>query len=327
MNKVPISLIVDDPAPLVSVYYAHAGTRYTEDGRLLLEFFPNETLNAFCDVVEHRGIKGKFSVVPMPANRGNIFTGLEGVDQSLVEQWLHTVKTRLLPAFTVGPEMLTHHHAVDLATGNALDCNEQAWAATQDRTGLTPYIARAVEILRDGGFDVCGVTSPWAFGIEVEPEYAAAISQAVWQVTGKKNAWYFLRSRRDVPNAKPWVELEAEGRCLVSIPATTPEVFWASINTADTSEEFICERADLLITEDGKGGAIPQVLETGGYPILICHWQSLISNGLLTGMRILDKVAERVNRHLADRVQWCSFEEILNMVVAEKENYPKPVFA
>ena len=79
MKKVPLALIIDDPAPFISVYAAHADTPFTKDGRPLAETYPIELLYAFCDVIEKRGMKGKFSVVPMPANKGDIFNGLEGI--------------------------------------------------------------------------------------------------------------------------------------------------------------------------------------------------------------------------------------------------------
>ena len=327
MPKVPISLIIDDPAPVVSVYHSHSKSPVTKDGRPILEFVPNAFLDTFCDIVQRHGIRGKFSVVPMPGNRGDILNGLEGVDPALVTQWLDTVKSRLIPAFTVGPEMLTHNKAIDLATGKALPQLEYQWAAHQNKETLIPYIARSLAILQAAGFDAFGVTSPWSFGIEVEEDYTEAISQAVFQVTGKQTAWYFLRSLRNVPNAKPWVALDKDGRCVVSIPATTDDVIWDSIDTTDESEDYVNQRADLLLTADGKGGAITRVLETGGWPILITHWQSLVSNGLGTGMRILDTVCSRINRHLADRTEWMSFSQIMEQVAANKASYPMPDFS
>ncbi|MBE6613239.1 MAG: hypothetical protein E7632_12190 [Ruminococcaceae bacterium] len=317
MKKLPISLIIDDPAPVVSVYYTHAGKTLTEDGRPLLEYVPNSLLDAFCDVVERNGIKGKYSVVPMPGNRGDIINGIDNVDMALVKEWIDTVQKRLVPAFTVGPEMLTHNWAVDLATGKALDLNERDWASTQDRTTLTPYITRALELLRDAGFDAFGVTSPWNFGIEVEDEYAAAISKAVYDVTGRKEAWYFLRGLRDTPNAKAWIQLEEDGRTLVAIPATTFDRFWQTIDCDDTSDEYVSYIADQLITADGKDGQIIKALEMNAWPILIAHWQSLVSNGLGTGIRALDEVGKRIRTHLSDRVEWMSFEEIMHYTIKE----------
>ena len=68
------------------------------------------------------------------------------------------------------------------------------------------------------------------------------------------------------------------------------------------------------------------LLRPGGYPVLVTHWHSLISNGLGTGLRVLDEVARRVNEIYYDVLRWMSFEEIMNMVVANKVDYPKPDF-
>ena len=69
MKKIPISLIIDDPAPRVFVYYEHADNRFTRDGRPLLDNVPNSFLIDFCDVIERYGIRGKYSVVPVPGGR------------------------------------------------------------------------------------------------------------------------------------------------------------------------------------------------------------------------------------------------------------------
>ena len=326
MKKIPLSLIIDDPAPIVSVYKEHADSPYTKDGRLLPATYSNELLFRFCDVVEKHGIKGKFSVVPMPGNKGDIVHGLEVGTREEMDEWLDTVKARIVPRFTIGPEMLTHHKAVDLATGAAMPMNEEEWAATQDRTGMTPYISLALSLLQEAGFDVCGVTSPWRFGITVEEEYVAAISQAVYDVTGKNEAWYFLRSIRDKANAKPWVALDEGGRTVVAIPSTTKDCIWKTIDNPDTSDAFISMLADRLITADGREGEIIRVLEGGGYPILVTHWQSLMSNGVGTGIRVLDEICTRINKFLGDQLEWMDFEQIMNMVLADKAAYPKPSF-
>ena len=334
--KTPISLIIDDGAPISTFYrcalsgttsYKHAKERQeTKDGRPLLKNYPIELLYSFCDIVERYGLKGKFSVVPMPGNAGDLINGVDGISDSELKEWISTVKERVEGRFSICPEMLSHNLAVDIESGEPLAVSERDWASTQDRTTLTPYINKALAILRDAGFNSFGVTSPWNFGIEVEDEYAAAISKAVFDVTGKREAWYFLRGLRGVPNAKPWIQLEEEGKTLVSIPATTSDMFWQTMDTTDSSDEYISSIADSLITADGKDGQIVRVLETGGYPVLITHWQSLMSNGLGTGIRALDEVARRINLLLSDKVEWLSFEEIMNIVLADKKSFPKPHF-
>ena len=322
--KIPVSLIVDDPAPIISVYYEHANSRTTSDGRPLIPIFPNEFLASFCDVVEKHGIKGKFSVIPMPGNKGDIVNGLEGVSREDLDEWINTVKARLVPYFSICPEMLTHHKAVDLASGGALSMNERDWASTQDRTTLTPYISKALEILKDAGFSPIGVTSPWDFGIEVEDEYEQSISRAVLDTCGSNEAWFFLRQLRNVPKARPWVALSEEGRTLVSIPGTLKDCTWRTINCPDTSDEYVSRAADEILTEDGESGEFVRVLESGGYPIMLMHWQGLMSNGLGTGLRILDEVARRINLHYSDKVEWMSFEEIMRLVVDNPADHPTP---
>lgn len=324
--KTPISLIIDDPAPIISVYYEHAGTDKTQDGRPLIPTYSNDLFFRFCDITEKWGIKGKFSVVPMPGNKGDIVRGLEGVSQKDLEEWLQGVRTRLMPAFSVGPEMLTHHKAVDLSTGNALPMNERDWASTQTEKTLTPYIEKALSLLKEANLSSVGVTSPWDFGIEVEEAYEASVSKAVKAVSGSDRGWYFLRSLRDRPNAKPWVAREEDGCILIAIPATTRDHTWSTIDTTRCDADYIREIADKLITEDGTDGEMIRVLNSGGYPILIAHWQSLMSNGLGTGLKVLDEVGKRIHENLADRVEWMSFEEIMHMVADHREEYPKPQF-
>ena len=326
MKKIPISLIIDDPAPRVFVYYEHANTRFTKDGRPLVDEVPNGFLDDFCKVIRERGIRGKFSVVPMPGGRGDIVSGIPGFDKAEVDAWIQTVRDCVAKQFSICPEILTHAKAVDLETGGLLDMNENAWARTQNAQTLTPYIAKALELHRQAGLPATGVTSPWDFGIEVEDEYVRAISAAFDQVLGIKDSWYFLRSLNGVENARPWVALNEDGRRVVSVPATTNDHIWQTMNTTDTSENYVSSVADELITADGTAGESIDVLNLGGWPILITHWQSLFSNGLATGLRVLDEVGRRIEEHLSDRVEWMSSEEIMRLVLENPENFPKPDF-
>ena len=329
MKKVPISLIVDDPAPGISVYYyhyIHGGNPVTEDGRPLINKYPNSFLKEFCDMVDRWGMKGKFSVVPNPAGMGNVTSGIEGVSESELKEWLDTVKKRLLPSFSICPEMITHTDALDITTGESTGIPEMIWSRTQDRTTLTPYIAYAYSILKEAGFDCCGVTPPGSFGLKTERETLAAVSQATYDVWGKKNSWMFFRSLTGLPGAKPYIAYDDGDKCLVCIPATTNDATWQTINSTETSDEYISRVADRTITADGKGGQIIEVLETGGYPVLFSHWQGLASNGLYTGLRAMNEIGRRIKEHLSDRVEWMSYEEIMNMVINDKESYPMPDF-
>ena len=324
--KIPISLIIDDPAPRVFVFYEHAPKRTTEDGRPLLDAVPNRFLYDFCEVMERRGLRGKFSVVPMPGGRGDIVHGIPGFPDSEIREWLDVVRDRVSKHFSICPEMLTHAQAVDLENGGFFDVNEKFWARDKDASVLTPYIAKALSLLKEAGLEATGVTSPWDFGIEVEEEYVKAISAAFEEVYGLRDCWYFLRSLHGMKNALPWVALRENGRSVVSFPATASDHFWQTMNTTDTSPAYISKIADCLLTEDGTAGEIVRIMEDGGWPILIAHWQSLFSNGLGTGLKALDEVARRIDINLSDRVEWLSAEEIMHRVLEDPDRFPKPVF-
>ena len=321
MKKIPISIIIDDSAPCVTTPYTNRDPKVTGDGRPLIRFFPNKLIFYFADVIERNGIKGKFSILPMAGNQGDIINGFDGVEKSEIDEWLECARTRIYPSFSICPEILSHCKAVDIKNGKALDVREDVWASTQNRATLTPYIEKAFTLLREAGFDSHGVTSPWYFGIEVEDEYVAAISEALYNVYGYKSAYYFLHSRRGVANAKPWIAYEQGGRTVVSIPATIRDHFWQTMDTPDNSDDLIRSVADAYISEDGSSGDIINALEIGAYPIICTHWQSLASNGLLTGVRALDLVGQRVKEHLSDRVEWVNFETLLERVISDKESF------
>lgn len=343
----PIALLVDDPCPIVHVFRdhwvdVHKKPPTTADGRELYKEIPNAFLVRFCDVMERHGIKGKFSIVPAPSGKGDVVRGIEGHDPEETHTWIGTAKSRLGPLCDFCPEMITHNLALNLETGGFFEEGEAHWSQHQDRTALTPYIAHALSLLKEAGVDCTGVTSPWIFGQEVLPEYEASIRAAQKQVSGREFSWYFLHMVWDRPWMQPWVanggvpagpvanpaedslgelmaiqdvepstpkrpELEP---VLISIPATVKDHWWRTIDSPRTDDAWISEVADLVITEDGASGDILTVLEAGGWPVLLTHWQSLYSNGLETGLAVLDLVGERINRRLSDRVQWMKCSEI-----------------
>ena len=191
MKKTPISFIIDDSAPAIATPYFNRENKFTADGRPLIPYYPNEAIFELADIVENYGIKGKFSIVPMACNQGDIINGFRGIDKAQSDEWLECARERIYPAFSICPEILSHCKAVDLNTGEALPEREDEWSAHQDRTTLTPYIKRAFELVKAAGFDSHGVTSPWHFGEPVEKEYNAALSEALFSVYGHKTAFYF----------------------------------------------------------------------------------------------------------------------------------------
>ena len=292
--KTPIHLIIDDGSPFGGVDPGY--------------------LERFCDIVDRHGMKGDYSIIPMKHDGADIVNGGPSVDMAYIQNWLDTVKTRLTGKFDFCPEMLTHSYALDLTTGKFLEQNEHDWSQTQDRTTLTPYITKALELHKAAGIDATGVTSPWAFGIDVEEEYIAALIAAQKAVYDRDLSWYFLHVLPDKPELRPWIAGKDGDKVLVSIPATVGDIF-AECEAEETSEEFINGVADKFITCDGKDGAIIRVLDAGGWPILLAHWWSLNSGGRETGLKVLDIVGRRVNELLGDKVIWMNAMELAELTV------------
>jgi hypothetical protein len=209
--------------------------------------------------------------------------------------------------------MLTHEKVYDIKNNCFLDIMEGDWSQTQDKEALREYIELALKTLDSRGFNVSGVTSPWNFGEENADNYINAISEAYYNVFGKKDAWFFLYYK--LGYGRPQVVLDKDGRKLVSIPTTVDDFIWECTEFDKTDDEFIKWRADLYITEDGKGGQIIDVINNGGIPVLLTHWSSLFSNGRETGLKVLELVAQRINKTLSDTVEFVSFDTLKEMTI------------
>ncbi len=159
------------------------------------------------------------------------------------------------------------------------------------------------------------MTSPWFFGIRVENDYAAAVSDAFFSVLGKKESWYFLHIRQDEDNVRPAVSFSEGDRRVVSIPATTGDGFGDSLGSVRADDEWIRHMADYYLTAGGSSGVVLDALERGSQPVILTHWQALFSNGRRTGLKALRVLAERINKHLSDRVVWTNFTDLMNQTL------------
>jgi hypothetical protein len=124
-KTIPLTLIIDDPAPCIQVYWWHVAERQKTDkptmqsGEPILRNVPVTFAAEVADVLQRRGFKGKFTVLPYPAGLGSIAHGLQGYPQADVERWLAIVRHKIAPRMDITPEILTHTKAIDLALKEA----------------------------------------------------------------------------------------------------------------------------------------------------------------------------------------------------------------
>ena len=320
--SLPICLIIDDPAPLISVYWWHVAARQKSDapvetsGEPVARDVPLDFMHEFADVVDAWNLRGKFTVLPIPAGLGKITDGWPGCDRRALAEWIAIARKRLMGQMDITPEILTHAAALDLETDALLSENERDWSTHQTETTLTPYIAHALRILKEAGLEATGVTSPWNFGQSVEEDYQRAIRAAIRQVSGRGQSWYFLHMDPRATKLLSRVVWREKEDWLVSIVSQCDDYFWPSQETTECSDEMVRAMACQLLTENGEGGRLAQLFRAGTPIVFHTHWQSLFSNGRRTGLRALAEVGRRIRAVWGADVQWMKCSELAAQVAA-----------
>ena len=93
---VPASLLIDDGAP-VNLMRWHCPWENHE--RLI----PNKLLRDFSALCEAYGVRGKFSVLPMPAALGRIDRRPNGVSPAHLRGFLEIIRRRIAPHTSTSP--------------------------------------------------------------------------------------------------------------------------------------------------------------------------------------------------------------------------------
>ena len=154
-GTVPACMIIDDPAPFFNCHWVNHKDVCRE--------IPTSFYVEFGRWAEKEKIKGKFTVIPC-------LGGIKLIDGSLGEypghtreerlEWIETVKSLYAPRFTITPEVITHNLAWDLKArklveGSPRECN---WLEAQPLDVQTRYIAEAMQMLKNVGLELGGLT-------------------------------------------------------------------------------------------------------------------------------------------------------------------------
>jgi len=306
-GPVPISLIIDDGAPVDPLFYELPGY----ETPLLV---PHEFTRRVADTFEKYGLRGKFTLIPMPSCLGRIDKSLKRVPQDHLQEFLKIIRDRIAPRFDITPEYLTHLNAYDLKTGKFRHIYEDVWITQADPDEIVEYFTLAFQILRNVGIEANGITSPWVSGIDVEKKYAKALGDAQWALFKRPVTWYFLNAASDNENPYPmYVEYQnAEtGQSVVSVPSNAGDIFW-TMDEPDTDKRkaMIKDGIDRLVSRDGKTGRIRQLIETGFPVVIVTHWQSLFTQGTGLGLDGLIMLSERINSIFGSGIEWISCYEL-----------------
>ncbi len=125
----PFSLLIDDCGPVNPMHFSHPA----DETPLLV---PNAFTRRYADLCAAHGVKGKFTVLPMPSCLGRIDGRLGYVSAAHLAGFLRIVRERIAPRCDITPEVLTHAAAFNLKSGAGyLHLFEDAWGAQASGPG------------------------------------------------------------------------------------------------------------------------------------------------------------------------------------------------
>jgi hypothetical protein len=321
-RRVPLSFIIDDSTCLVNLahfcipQFAEVfPDRYLQDWRKLPREIPDAFVRKFGEWCREQGVKGKYSIVPYPACVGWIDREMPGWTRKELVESVKLVRDFMTPDWDIHPEMVTHTWAVNTKTGRPYEERSEKfmenWGFSVGKSAdeLTDYLAFALKLLKNAGLPCEGITTPGGFGNRVLPELAQATLQSVRDVFGAEIPHYFrhLYTEPEISVA-PQVQYASglEGgdphQCVVSIIGCTGDWFggWDGLEKGT---------ADQFITQDGKGGRLPEVIAKGEPAILVCHWPGIYFNGEEYGFNVFKEVVARLNAHY-DNLLWMKNSQI-----------------
>lgn len=304
MKKIPVSLIIDDSGVADMSYFHGPSVPH----QLLV---PTSFAKAFAALCRKNGIKGKFSVVPMPGCLGRIDEKLNRIPPRLVKDTIRIIRNEIEPIFSITSEILTHYRAYDLKKKSFLHVFEDVYFSSLSAEEIADYVGLSLEILRNVGLTPTGVTSPWYCGIDNEQNYAEGIGMAFRKVMKADRCFYFLHSRDELKKPVLMCDSKKTGR-VVSIPNNTFDAFACTTlpATVRDARKGAKNNIDRILSPDGKTGMARDLFEQGLPIILISHWQRLYSDGRLIGLEGLDELTARINRVFGRQVEWMTFQEL-----------------
>lgn len=324
LDRVPLSIIIDDSTVLVNLNYFFIRDRNIATGEKarwedIPVVHPESFTREFAEWCLENGVKGKFSVVPCPGAVGRIDEDLPLFSRAQQDSWLEMCRKLIVPAFDINPEMLTHTFVLDLETFKPLESRiweQYDWEALPvDQEELVfNYFATACRILDNVGLPPEGVTSPGGFGGRTMEFYAKVTGLAVREVTGNPTPYFFKRIASPVETPVWYADRDA-GTAVGEIIAGTGDRTGSWTGYGEVS-------ADYYITSDLRGGRLPALIN-GSEPAVLCsHWQGFygMHNDDRRGFNTLKTVVRRLKEldPNGERTQWRKCSEITNYACARE---------
>lgn len=305
MSKLPVSLIIDDGGVVNTFFFHDLRNRH----ELLV---PPAFAMQFGKLCMQYGVKGKFSVVPIPCGLGRLDEPekVNMVPEENVRCFVEYAKKYIAPNFSITPELLTHLLAWNLTRGGKEQYCEDAFIERLKADEIADYVALGLQILDNIGLTPEGVTSPWLTGCNNTDEYSKGIGMAFKRVFNADRCFYFCGK----PGAPfPVVRCDsAESGKVVHVSHRSSDALWGTMNPATVQEAHASARAgiDQWLSEDGKSGCLRERFEANEPLVFITHWQSLFSDGRGIGLYWFEEFLKRMQRVFGSQIEWVTTAEL-----------------
>jgi hypothetical protein len=227
----------------------------------------------------------------------------------------------MMPDWDIHPEMISHTWVIDTKTGRphpertGYYIENDGWSQDKSADELTDYMAYALRILKNVGLECEGITTPGGFGSQNRENLAKATLQSCRDVFKAEIPHYFRDLFTDEHSVAPLVQYASgldgdDPKCVVSIIGCTGDWFggW---------DGLVPGSVDKHITEDLKGGRLPEVIDKGEPAILVCHWPGVYFNGQEVGFNIFKEVVRRLHARY-DNLLWMKQCEIARYWAAKE---------
>jgi len=307
MSKLPISLIIDDGCVINTFFYHDLAIRHEH-------LIPPAMAMLFGKVCEKYGVRGKFSVVPVPCCLGRLDEPdkINQVPAENVRAFVEYTKKYIAPRFSITPELLTHFLAWNNERRKGLHYCEDTFIARCTADEIADYLSLGLQILDNIGLTPSGVSSPWSTGIDNEENYSRGVGMAFKRTFNAERTFYRLHSCEPGFTKPREMCNSAETGRVINVPNNTTDAFWGSQNPAgfDTAVANVRNGIDRLLSSDGKSGRLRELYEAGEPLVMLTHWQSLYSDGRLIGLDGLEELLQRIQRIFGSNVEWMDFDEI-----------------
>ncbi len=320
-GRVPLSFIIDDSTCLVNLahycipQFAEVfPDRYKQPWRSLPREIPDSFVRKFGEWSRDHGVKGKYSIVPYPACVGWIDRDMTGWSRRELTESLRLVRDFMTEDWDIHPEMVTHTWVINTKTGRPYKERSEAfmenwgWSVGRSADELADYLAYALRLIRNVGLPCEGITTPGGFGSRSLKALSEATLESVRDVFSTEIPHYFRHLYTDNRSVAPRVENASDlnsddPKAVVSIIGCTGDWFggWDGLSPGSV---------ELLITQNGQGGRLPEVINQNEPAIMVCHWPGIYYNGEELGFKIFQEAVRRLDAHYRDQTLWMKLSEI-----------------